>query len=258
MDQEKCDSIDTATGLEADPVESTERVYEVFSSIARRYERFNVFSSLGMCKRWLRTMVSMTPIEPSTKVLDVAGGTGDVSFALARIKPPAHIMCTDLVPEMLEIAKAHATQENAGRGVPIDFMVVDAQEMPFENASFDVVTMAYGIRNMPRRKKALCEILRVLRPGGFLVCLEFSIPTNRIWRAFYGLYRDHVVPLWGKILTGNREGFVYLSDSIRAFPDQKAFASLLKEAGFVDVEWKNCSGGIAAVHVAKKPEAERN
>ncbi len=247
------DSVDTATGEIAPSEISTERVYEVFSSIASSYERFNVLSSLGMCRKWLNTMVSMAPIDPTSEVLDVAGGTGDVSFAIARRKPPARILCTDLVPEMLDIARSHVERDSANCGVLIEFQVVDAQDMPIPDASFDVVTMAYGIRNMPKRRLALAEILRVLRPGGSLVCLEFSTPSNSIWRGLYTFYLNHMIPLWGKIITGNREGFVYLGDSIRAFPDQQGFAGLLTDVGFEAVVWKNCSGGIAAVHVARRP-----
>ena len=114
--------------------------------------------------------------------------------------------------------------------------------------------MAYGIRNMPDRPRALAEMLRVLKPGGALVCLEFSTPPNRLWRALYRFYLKHLIPFWGGLITGDRSGFVYLVSSIRAFPDQQGLARLMEEAGFTDVTWKNYTGGIAAVHVAKKPQ----
>lgn len=248
-------TIDTATGKEAPAEISSKRVYEVFSAIARKYERFNAVSSFGAYKAWLHTMVKLAPIAPDSEVLDIAGGTGDVAFTVARLKPPAHIQVTDLVPEMLEVAREHVAREGKNRGVPFDFEVVDAQDIPYDDASYDVVTMAYGIRNMPNREKALSEMLRVLKPGGSLVCLEFSTPSNALWRALYGFYLRHLIPFWGGLITGDRAGFVYLSSSIKAFPDQRAFARMLEDAGFTDATWKNCTGGIAAVHVARRPLA---
>lgn len=245
-------SIDTATGQEAPAELSSERVKSIFSQIARKYERFNAVSSFGAYKLWLAGMMRQAPISETDSVLDVAGGTGDVTFAVAREKNPAHIQCTDLVPEMLEVARMHRA-EGAGSSVPIDFQVVDAQDMPFADASFDAITMAYGIRNMPDRPRALSEMHRVLKPGGVLVCLDFSTPPNPIWRALYNFYLRFLIPFWGKVVTGDASGFVYLAKSIRAFPNQRGLAQLMEQAGFRDVTWKNYTGGIAAVHVAHKP-----
>ena len=246
-------TIDTATGKEAPAEISSERVKDIFSAIAKKYECFNAVSSFGAYKLWLAGMAKQAPIEPNHDVLDIAGGTGDVTFTMAREKRPAHIQCTDLVPEMLEVARAHY-DEGASAGVPVDFQVVDAQDIPYDDASYDVITMAYGIRNMPDRPRALAEMLRVLKPGGALVCLEFSTPPNDLWRALYSFYLKHLIPFWGGLITGDREGFVYLARSIKAFPDQKGLAQMMRDAGFVDVTWKNYTGGIAAVHVARKPE----
>lgn len=246
-------TIDTATGKEAPAEISSERVKDIFSVIAKKYERFNAVSSFGAYKLWLAGMAKQAPIEPNHDVLDIAGGTGDVTFTMAREKRPAHIQCTDLVPEMLEVARAHY-DEGASAGVPVDFQVVDAQDIPYDDASYDVITMAYGIRNMPDRPRALAEMLRVLKPGGALVCLEFSTPPNGLWRALYSFYLKHLIPFWGGLITGDREGFVYLARSIKAFPDQKGLAQMMRDAGFVDVTWKNYTGGIASVHVARKPE----
>lgn len=245
-------SIDTATGKEAPADISSERVKDIFSSIAKKYERFNAVSSLGAYKAWLARMMSQAPISAEADVLDIAAGTGDVTFTVARTKRPRHIQCTDLVPEMLDVARAHYA-DGAAVGVTVDFEVVDAQNIPYTNNSYDVVTMAYGIRNMPERSRALAEMLRVLKPGGALVCLEFSTPPNRVWRALYAFYLKHLIPFWGGLITGDREGFVYLARSIKAFPDQQGLASMMEQAGFTDVTWKNCTGGIAAVHVAMKP-----
>lgn len=246
-------SIDTATGNEAPADISSERVKHIFSSIAKKYERFNALSSMGAYKLWLATMIRQAPLDGGTDMLDIAGGTGDVSFAAARMKHPGHIQCTDFVPEMLEVARMHY-DEGAACGVPMDFDVVDAQDIPYDDDSYDVITMAYGIRNMPDRERALAEMFRVLKPGGSFVCLEFSTPPNPLWNALYGFYLKHMVPLWGGLVTGDRDGFVYLARSIRAFPDQKTYARMLENVGFERVSWKNCTGGIAVVHTAEKPE----
>ena len=247
-------TVDTATGRVAPAELSTERVRAIFSSIARKYELFNAVSSFGAYRRWLDGMMQQAPICHDHDVLDIAGGTGDVSRWVARTHRPRHIQCTDLVPEMLEVARAHLARGDFA-GVPIDFDVVDAQNIPYPDASYDVVTMAYGIRNMPDRPRALAEMQRVLKPGGSLVCLEFSTPPNPLWRALYTFYLKHLIPFWGGLITGDKSGFVYLSQSIRAFPDQRGLARLMRDAGFTDITWKNYTGGIAAVHVAKKPEA---
>ena len=256
MDNNKTSStqtIDTATGRAAPAELSTERVHAIFSSIARKYERFNAISSFGAYRRWLDGMMRQAPIRHEDDVLDIAGGTGDVSRWVARFHRPRHIQCTDLVPEMLEVARMHKARGDFA-GVPIDFDVVDAQNIPYEDESYDVITMAYGIRNMPDRARALSEMYRVLKPGGALVCLEFSTPPNPIWRVLYRFYLKHLIPFWGGLITGDRSGFVYLASSIKAFPNQQDLAKMMQDAGFTNVTWKNYTGGIAAVHVALKPE----
>ncbi len=246
------ESIDTATGLSAPKSISTDRVRDIFSAIAKRYERFNACSSLGAYKGWLRLMSEVADIEPTDVVLDVAGGTGDVAFTMAEKFHPQRVICTDLVPEMLEVAKEHR-RRGRGAGVDMDFAVADGQALPFEDGSFDAVTMAYGLRNMPCREQALSEVMRVLTPGGSFTCLDFSTPHNALWNAAYEVYLTHMVPLWGKIITGDDSGFRYLADSIEAFPDQAGVAALLTNAGFAHVAWFDCTGGIAAIHVATKP-----
>ena len=249
-------SIDTATGQEAPAEISTARVKAIFASIAPTYDRFNAISSFGAYRAWLAGMMRQAAaagaITSASEVLDVAGGTGEVTFTVAHAFHPAHIELTDLVPEMLDVAK-DLYAKGLSDGVPVDFCVVDAQDMPFEDESYPVVTMAYGIRNMPNREQALSEVFRVLKPGGTFVCLEFSTPPNAVWRGLYRFYLMHILPLVGKVVCGDRSGFDYLAKSIRAFPAQEAFAGMLRDAGFEDVTWKNYTGGIAAVHVARKP-----
>lgn len=243
--------VDTATGQEASAAVSEDRVKEIFGAIAKKYDRFNAASSFGLYKRWLNETVKAAALTPSSNLLDLAGGTGDVSYTAAKLTPPAHIQLTDFVPEMLGVAHDRARQ-GAACGVAVDFDVVDAQDIPYADDSYDSITMAYGIRNIPDREQALAETYRVLKPGGTFACLEFSTPPNPLWRGLYYIYLKTMIPFWGKVFTGDAKGFVYLANSIRAFPDQKTFADMLEKAGFVDVSWKNLAGGIVAVHTAHK------
>ncbi len=241
-------TVDTATGIEADAAVSMDRVRSIFTKIADRYALFSALSSFGIYRSWLRRTVVAARVRPTDVVLDLAAGTGDVTYAIAGATPPASIACTDFVPAMLDVARGR--EETESNGVPIEFRVVDAQDIPYPDETFDVVTIAYGVRNIPDRKRALREAHRVLKPGGRFVILEFSTPPNPVWRVFYHGYLHVVIPFIGGLLTGDRPGFVYLRDSIRAFPDQEGLAQLLYEAGFSHVSYRNCTGGITAIHTA--------
>ena len=243
--------VDTATGKEAPADISENRVKQIFSQIAKKYELFNALSSFGLYKTWLNATVDLANITPETDLLDLAGGTGDVAFTAAKRHTLKHIQLTDFVPEMLDVARDHI-KDGANKGIPTDLEVVDAQDIPYEDNAYDVITMAYGIRNIPDRDKALSEVYRVLKPGGTFACLEFSTPPNGLWRMLYRFYLKFMIPLWGQIVTHDRSGFVYLSQSIQAFPDQETYAGMLKKAGFKNVTWKNMAGGIVAIHTATK------
>lgn len=244
-------SIDTATGEYAPAALSSERVKKIFTDIAWDYERFNKYSSFGQYRSWLKTLIDKAPIEPDSLMLDIAGGTGDVTFTACERKQPAHIILSDYTPAMLDVAQARLDAGEA-HGVPIVLAVVDGQNIPFDDDVFDVVTMSYGIRNMPEREKALSEMYRVLRPGGALCVLEFSTPPNPLMRLGYDAYLRWGIPAWGKLVTGDSSGFVYLANSIKAFPDQKGFSRMLMDAGFSRVEYTNVTFGVAAVHIAYK------
>ena len=248
-------TVDTATGRLAESDISSQRVHSIFSRIAGRYDLFNQLSSMGIYRLWLKRVVRIAAARPNDRMLDLAAGTGDVSFAVATqsATPPASIKVTDFCQEMLDVAQQRYEAGAAG-GVPCSFQVVDAQDIPFEDGSADLITCAYGVRNFPDRHKALEEAFRVLAPGGRYVILEFSTPPFAPWRVLYHAYLRVMIPLIGGILTGDRSGFVYLNDSIRAFPDQRTLARALESVGFTQVTWKNCSGGIAAIHSAVKPQ----
>ena len=243
--------IDTATGKEAPAEISSERVKKIFTDIAWDYERFNRYSSFGQYRSWLKTLIDLSPITEHSLMLDIAGGTGDVTFMACERKKPRRIILSDYTPAMLEVA-ADRLEEGENCGVDVELAVVDGQDIPYADNSFDIVTMSYGIRNMPEREKALSEMYRVLKPGGSLCILEFSTPPNPIMRLGYRFYLRWGIPAWGKICTGDASGFVYLAKSIKAFPDQEAFCTMLRNAGFSQIEYTNVTFGVAAVHIARK------
>lgn len=229
---------------------NTERVRSIFARIAPGYDAFNVLASLGIDRLWRRALVRMAALTPDSRVLDLAAGTGDLSLALARLGRPAEVLGTDFVPEMLDVARAKG--ERYRGPAKLRFQVEDAQALTLADASFDVVTVGFGLRNFPDRAANFREVLRVLKPGGRYLVLEFSRPTFAPWRAFYHFYLRTVIPTLGGLISGDRESFVYLNDSIRSFPPQEALAAELRAAGFSQVTWRDLTGGIVAVHVALK------
>lgn len=229
---------------------TTERVRTIFSSIAGRYDTFNALASLGIDRGWRKRLVKACALNADSRVLDLCAGTGDVSLAIAAQAAPREIVVTDFTPEMLEIAAEKAAAYDGP--TKLEFEWADAQDLPFEHETFDVVTVAFGVRNLPNREANFAEVLRVLKPGGRYVILEFSRPGFAPWRGVYHTYLRHAIPAIGGALTGDRAGFVYLNDSIRQFPDQPHLAAELREAGFSVISWDDLSGGIVALHTAVK------
>lgn len=242
------DHIDTPSPAPGQP--TTDRVKGIFSAIAPSYDRFNRLSSLGIDRLWRRRTVKLAGVRPDSRVLDLAAGTGDLTMAIARQGRPAAILSTDFVPEMLEIGKRKAAAYDGS--TRIEFEVADAQDLPFSDEAFDIVTIAFGVRNLPDRAANFREVHRVLASGGRYVILEFSRPTLKPFRSLYHFYLRTVIPFLGGALTGDRAGFDYLNESIRAFPPQLALAAELHKAGFSAVEWHDLTFGIVAVHVAVK------
>ncbi|HET6351603.1 MAG TPA: bifunctional demethylmenaquinone methyltransferase/2-methoxy-6-polyprenyl-1,4-benzoquinol methylase UbiE [Coriobacteriia bacterium] len=229
---------------------TTERVRGIFSNIAGQYDTFNMLSSMGIDRTWRNALVKAGEFDAGSRVLDLCAGTGDVGLTIARKAQPSEVVITDFTPEMLEIAEQKAGAYE-GRSL-LTFKLVDAQEIPFDDNSFDVVTVSFGVRNLPDRQRNFAEVLRVLKPGGRYVILEFSRPSFAPWRGVYHIYLRNVIPALGGLLTHDRESFVYLNDSIRRFPTQPQLAAELRAAGFSAITWKNLSGGIAALHTAVK------
>jgi demethylmenaquinone methyltransferase/2-methoxy-6-polyprenyl-1,4-benzoquinol methylase len=232
---------------QAAPGEATsERVRGIFARIAPHYDLFNRLSSFGVDQRWRRETVRMADLTSESRALDLAAGTGDLTLRIAEQGRPASVIGTDFVPEMLEVAERKAEAYH-GPG-EVSFQVADAQALPFADESFDVVTIAFGVRNLPDRAANFAEVLRVLVPGGRYLILEFSTPPNLAFRALYHFYDRTVLPALGALLTGDRASFEYLNDSILRFPAQEALAAELRAAGFSDVSWRNLTLGVVAVH----------
>ena len=225
-----------------------DKVNDVFHSVAKRYDVMNDLMSAGMHRAWKSAMVaSLNP--PKTRnfqVLDVAGGTGDIAFRILNAAPHAHATVLDINGSMLDVGRDRAIKAKLdGR---CTFVEANAESLPFEDASFDAYTIAFGIRNVPQIAVALKEARRVLKRGGRFLCLEFSEVVIPGLDKIYDAWSFNAIPRIGKAVTGDGESYQYLVESIRKFPNQENFASMIRKAGFARVSYRNYSGGIAAAH----------
>lgn len=227
------------------------RVREMFAAIAARYDLLNHLLSGNIDKRW-RRLVTQTVYQtlPSSdaRILDVACGTGDLSLTLDG-GGNAQIVGLDFCRPMLDIAAAKGLK----RGANIPFIEGDALALPFRDGSFDAVTIAFGLRNLASVKSGLIELRRVLRPGAQLAVLEFSKPKYVLLRGLFKVYFTKLLPLIGGVISGSRGAYQYLPDSVSRFPDQNELSALMREAGFEEVTYKNLTGGIAALHLGRRP-----
>jgi len=248
---DKTDEQDVAFGFRR--VGETEKqglVNEVFSKVAERYDQMNDLMSAGLHRLWKDDLVSM--LNPphgqgAFSHLDVAGGTGDVAFRVLRAGGPnVRVTLADISPEMLgEGRKRAETDGLLGRCA---FSVTNAEALPFPDKCFDGYTIAFGIRNVTHIDKALAEAYRVLRPGGRFLCLEFSQVDVPLLDGIYDAYSFTVIPAVGKVVTGDGQPYRYLVESIRTFPRQDDFKSLIEDAGFANVTYRNLTGGVVAIH----------
>ena len=225
------------------------QVQQMFSAIAGKYDLLNHVLSGGVDFWWWWRMARRAGAVPGKRFLDVAAGTGDSSVALAR--RGAEVVSTDFTHAMLRLGPAKFRRKGLADRVWAS-SDADAQRLPFKDATFDGITICYGIRNVEARPLAYAEFLRVLRPGGQLTILEFSTPVVPGLKAFYDWYSLRVLPRIGAWISGDASAYTYLPESIRGFPDQRALAAELEAAGFRQVGWTNLTGGIAALHVGTK------
>lgn len=221
-------------------------VHGVFSRVASKYDVMNDLMSVGIHRIWKEAMMDWLAPRPSQRLLDVAGGTGDVAFRFVGRAPGASAVVCDMTePMLIEGRKRAEAEKMANR---LDWVVGDAMALPFPDNSFDAYTISFGIRNVTRIADALHEAHRVLRPGGRLMVLEFSQIPNDLMQKVYDLYSFNVIPVMGQIVAGDRASYQYLVESIRKFPDQETFAGMIRSAGFGQVKYRNLSLGIAALH----------
>lgn len=230
-------------------------VKSVFESVAPRYDIMNDLMSGGVHRLWKRAMINWLSPQPNRIYLDVAGGTGDIAFRLLdRMRPSARgrmiqVFVCDASDAMLTVGRRRA-ERYPGHASSLSWICGDAESLPLVERSVDVYTIAFGIRNVTHTAQALKEAYRVLRVGGRFMCLEFSTVVVPVLDALYDQYSFRILPRLGEAVTGNREAYEYLVESIRRFPDQTAFGAMIEQAGFTRVQVRNLSGGIAALHSA--------
>jgi demethylmenaquinone methyltransferase/2-methoxy-6-polyprenyl-1,4-benzoquinol methylase len=226
-------------------------VGQVFDSVAGRYDLMNDVMSLGIHRLWKRFAVGQAGVRPGQNVLDVAGGTGDLSAVFAKqVLPGGRVTVADINAAMLEVGRARL----ADRGLSgnIEFVQADAECLPFPDNHFDRITIAFGLRNVTRQDRALASMYRVLKPGGRLLVLEFSKPVLPGLGAVYDAYSFNLLPKLGKLIASDEASYRYLVESIRKHPDQETLKGLMEAAGFERVHYFNLSGGIVALHKGYK------
>jgi len=222
------------------------RVRGVFSSVASKYDVMNDAMSFGIHRIWKDAMMDWLAPRAGQRLLDVAGGTGDVSFRFLKRAGAGHATVLDLTEPMLVEGRKRA--EAARLEGSLDWIVGDAMALPFDDNTFDVYTISFGIRNVTRPQEALNEAFRVLKPGGRLMVLEFSHIPNDMLQSLYDFYSFNAIPVMGKLITGDRDSYQYLVESIRKFPDQDSFLEMVNSAGFDNAKYRNLSLGIACLH----------
>ena len=221
-------------------------VHGVFSRVASRYDVMNDLMSVGVHRVWKTAMMDWLAPREGQHLLDVAGGTGDIAFRFLERAPGARVTVCDMTESMLVEGRKRA---EAGKlAERLGWVTGDAMALPFADNSFDRYTISFGIRNVTRIPDALAEARRVLKPGGRLMVLEFSQIPVPMLQWLYDRYSFNVIPVMGQVVANDRDSYQYLVESIRKFPDQEAFAQMIREAGFGRVQWRNLSMGIAALH----------
>jgi demethylmenaquinone methyltransferase / 2-methoxy-6-polyprenyl-1,4-benzoquinol methylase len=229
------------------PADKAGRVRSVFESVAGKYDVMNDLMSLGAHRLWKHFTLSLTGLRPGQRALDVAGGTGDLAAGLLQqVGKSGRVVLSDVNPAMLDIGRDRLL--DAGHVGNVECIVADAEKLPFEDNSFDCVTIGFGLRNVTDKAAALKSMHRVLKPGGQLLVLEFSTPTAPGLKPIYDAYSFKVLPFLGELIAKDRNSYRYLAESIRMHPNQESLLAMLQEAGFIQARYHNLTGGIVAVH----------
>ena len=226
--------------------EKAAMVQDVFTRVASKYDVMNDVMSGGVHRLWKDAMMDWLAPRPGQRLLDVAGGTGDVAFRFLKRAKASTAVVLDMTEGMLISGRQRAEADSMAER--LTWVVGDAMALPFAANTFDVYTIGFGIRNVTRIGEALAEAFRVLKPGGRLMVLEFSRIPNELLQKAYDLYSYNVIPVMGQIVAGDRASYQYLVESIRQFPDQDSFATLIRQAGFEQVSYRNLTMGVAALH----------
>lgn len=242
----------TDFGYQRIPVEQkARRVGQVFDSVAARYDLMNDLMSWGIHRLWKQFAVAIASIKRGQRVLDLAGGTGDMTARLARrVGSAGSVILADINESMLSIGRDRLIDQ--GIAGTVQYVQANAESLPFPDNTFDVVTIAFGLRNVTHKDQALTSMHRVLQPGGRVVILEFSQLVMPLLQRLYDSYSFNVLPWLGKLVVGDAESYRYLLESIRRHPDQETLKSMMESAGFDLIAYYNLSGGIAAVHCGYK------
>ena len=242
----------THFGFETIPsIDKVNRVGKVFSSVAQNYDLMNDFMSFGLHRCWKTIAISHLALRPDHQVLDLAGGTGDLTMKiLSKLSAAGHVTLSDINADMLQVGKDRLLDH--GFYKQLDIVEANAEQLPFDNNQFHRVIMGFGLRNVTDKPKALQEIYRVLKPGGQLIVLEFSKTTLPILSQFYDQFSFKIIPKIGKWVAKDEASYQYLVESIRRHPDQAALKSMMLSSGFDEVCYSNLSGGIVAIHKGVK------
>lgn len=233
---------------QVDEAEKSTKVAEVFHSVAKKYDLMNDLMSLGLHRLWKEFTLLTARIKENDKVLDIAAGTGDLTRGWAKkVGPSGEAWLTDINSSMLTVGRDRLLND----GLIVPTVVCDAENLPFKDHYFDLVSVAFGLRNMTHKEKALKEMYRVLKPGGQLLVLEFSLVHKALQKP-YDFYSFNFLPKMGSLVAGNAASYQYLVESIRMHPDQKTLKTMLESAGFDHVTYNNLAAGIVALHQADK------
>ncbi|VUD40764.1 Ubiquinone/menaquinone biosynthesis C-methyltransferase UbiE [Thalassocella blandensis] len=231
--------------------EKAGRVAGVFHSVAAKYDMMNDLMSGGIHRIWKRFTIEVSGVRPGNKVLDIAGGTGDLSAKFARlVGQDGSVVLADINESMLKVGRDKLI--DLGHAGNITYAQADAQYLPFPDNTFDCITIAFGLRNVTDKDLALRSMYRVLKPGGRLLVLEFSKPQHQMLEKIYDVYSFNLLPVMGKLVANDSESYRYLAESIRMHPDQETLKSMMTDAGFSQCKFYNMTGGIVALHKGLK------
>ena len=236
---------------EVDENDKQGMVKEVFRAVVSNYDLMNDAMSLGIHRAWKWFAVAQSGVQAGDRVLDLAAGSGDLSLKFAnKVGEEGQVVVTDINEAMLEEGRKRLT--NAGIAGNVNYCLVNAENLPFEDNSFDCISISFGLRNVTHKEVALKSMQRCLKPGGRVIILEFSQPTNQTFRKAYDAYSFNVIPKLGELISNDRESYQYLVESIRKHPVQEELKQMMLDAGFDRVRYHNLTGGIVALHVAYK------